>query len=1116
MSKRRAYYTSIIVLVIITIVNAFVVGLSYWALNSTHALTFASNQLQDYMPELSLEGVSGTVKHGIAIDTIRWSDGQDTVTLHNTKAKFKTACLIYFKICGHQVSIDELMISVGERDPSNPPIHPNIELPTVSTPVPIEVKSVDIARLDIQQAGTTTTLVNIKSKIDWHLRKVNSTKTQFSYEDYLIKGKGSITLKSPYFPAYSLSVSSPANNLLLKAETSGSLTKLEANIILQQPYSASIKLKTNLLADTLKWNATAETLAPLIFGEGDERVVLENASATLTGTLDDLEGHVIANLDLPYFKDSAIVDTHIAMDSKLLTFSEFNIQNETHALSGEFSLNLVEAIENENYLVEIISASTEYENLQLRGYGNIAWSDTTGLTIPSFTISDQDNSIDISSNAKDKYRLKLDIKKIETLYTDLRGNVTGTLEVSLNGIASKFNGHLTANKLVFEKERIDTVSLKFEGLEGSAQKVSGVAKNLHISGQYFRHLNLTAQGDINSFSWATALANEKLGSLVSTGNTKVINPKLYDIFVNSLTLTPTDSFELPEFELESPFSIHLDIAQKKVDATPFCIATESSKACLPDGVELTAEEQAITTTVANIPWNWFSRWAPDHIDLEGQISGSASALFRSGELQELTAKAASTNGQVRWRFRSQVQTIDIKHVDFALSGTPKNINVSTSINLDKMGKANSEFSIQDSKNLKGKINFEDFQLTSLMTFYPEIEFIEGTLDSELTLAGSIKAPLLTGVAKVNSVAFKDQSLPWPLHSGQANIFLTNNKIVFTGNFLADKSPVQIKGSLDSIETNPSLALNIKADELLYSPFPRSEVWISPNIDVRLNNNDIYISGTLKVPTAFIQLKSLPKGSASVSNDAIIINELKAEDNIALLRSDIDVEFGSDVRFRGFGLESLIKGNLNISYSPQQLWRGNGIINLDEGSYKAYGQNLTLRNSSLIFVGSLENPTIHIEATRNGIIDPVIVGVRAEGPANEPELTLFSQPLLPDQTKLHYLLTGQAPKNGTSDPNVLLSSAALSLGAASGDSFVGGVADKLGIKHFQMAAAEGEEGAEVQLSGYINPDLYIKYGISVFENTNSLTMRYRLKRNLFLEAVSSSASALDLLWTHERN
>ena len=73
---------------------------------------------------------------------------------------------------------------------------------------------------------------------------------------------------------------------------------------------------------------------------------------------------------------------------------------------------------------------------------------------------------------------------------------------------------------------------------------------------------------------------------------------------------------------------------------------------------------------------------------------------------------------------------------------------------------------------------------------------------------------------------------------------------------------------------------------------------------------------------------------------------------------------------------------------------------------------------------------------------------------------------------------------------------------------------MGIRNFQVTASEGDAGAEVQLSGYINPKLYVSYGMGVFENVNALTMRYKLRKNLFLEAVSSTANTLDLLWSFQ--
>ena len=77
-----------------------------------------------------------------------------------------------------------------------------------------------------------------------------------------------------------------------------------------------------------------------------------------------------------------------------------------------------------------------------------------------------------------------------------------------------------------------------------------------------------------------------------------------------------------------------------------------------------------------------------------------------------------------------------------------------------------------------------------------------------------------------------------------------------------------------------------------------------------------------------------------------------------------------------------------------------------------------------------------------------------------------------------------------------------------------IASKVGIEDLQMGASGSGDTTQVTVSGYINPRTYLQYGINVFQPYNTVTLRYRLGENLFLEAVSGLASALDLLYSFE--
>lgn len=76
-----------------------------------------------------------------------------------------------------------------------------------------------------------------------------------------------------------------------------------------------------------------------------------------------------------------------------------------------------------------------------------------------------------------------------------------------------------------------------------------------------------------------------------------------------------------------------------------------------------------------------------------------------------------------------------------------------------------------------------------------------------------------------------------------------------------------------------------------------------------------------------------------------------------------------MQFSGFSLTSTLVGRLKVTNNLVT----QGEINLKDGQFRAYGQNLDIRRARIIFVGSLPEPTIDIEAIR--VVDEVTAGLR---------------------------------------------------------------------------------------------------------------------------------------------
>jgi len=191
----------------------------------------------------------------------------------------------------------------------------------------------------------------------------------------------------------------------------------------------------------------------------------------------------------------------------------------------------------------------------------------------------------------------------------------------------------------------------------------------------------------------------------------------------------------------------------------------------------------------------------------------------------------------------------------------------------------------------------------------------------------------------------------------------------------------------------------------------------------------------------------------------------------------------------------------------------GELQLKNGRYRAYGQRLTIRRAELLFTGVISQPFLNIEAIRRIDAENVIAGLRITGSAEQPRIDVFSEPAMSQEQALAYLVLGRPLGADTGDSN-LLAQAALGLGLAGSSSITGGLAQRLGIQDFQLDTEGTGVGTSVVATGRLTERLALRYGVGVFEPSNTIALRYQLTRRIFLEAASGLASSLDLFYRRD--
>ena len=119
--------------------------------------------------------------------------------------------------------------------------------------------------------------------------------------------------------------------------------------------------------------------------------------------------------------------------------------------------------------------------------------------------------------------------------------------------------------------------------------------------------------------------------------------------------------------------------------------------------------------------------------------------------------------------------------------------------------------------------------------------------------------------------------------------------------------------------------------------------------------------------------------------------------------------------------------------------------------------------------------------------------------------------------LSYLVLGRSLSNtGAPTP---AEQQALALGAALKLTGRTGIFEKLGsqlgVEGFALSMEGDSSDTKVAISGNLSKKLFISFGIGLFDQSQSVKLRYRLSPKLSLEALTSLESAVTLFYTFRR-
>jgi translocation and assembly module TamB len=517
----------------------------------------------------------------------------------------------------------------------------------------------------------------------------------------------------------------------------------------------------------------------------------------------------------------------------------------------------------------------------------------------------------------------------------------------------------------------------------------------------------------------------------------------------------------------------------------------------------------------------------------GKLQGQATASWQAHQPPQVNAQLYTDNGTIGLAAedpQDPPSTLPYQRLSLMLVTQSDGIKLRFDAKTPNIGTGYIDALIDarsDSKTINGALVLNDVQLQVFKPFLPGMRELSGVASLAGGMSGPLTNPAFYGEFKLDNGKVVANSLPLNLRNINVTSSIRGTEASINGQFMSGDGNGTLTGKAEWVD-KPAINLRLEGKELVIHQPPTMMAWISPALDIEILPADkiVNLKGRVDIPRATITPNTNGNNAISKSADVRIVN-LDQNANLVLknvqpwlINADIDIALGNAVFFRGFNANARLIGGLHLRQRGQEGMTGEGVISMEKNAkLNIYGQALTFSKSNITFTGPLLQPKLDIEAFK--LIDNVTVSIEIKGTIANLKIATRNNGGLTEQEAYSALFSGHIDRNNNSSINSSSNARNQVNGALVGAGLNGalygtqGFTNQIGNAFGLQSLAFGAEGTstdtQVNVTGYLTPDLYIRYGVGVFTPVNKLTLRYQVSQRFYMEASSSLDRAIDFFY-----
>ncbi|HMV70736.1 MAG TPA: translocation/assembly module TamB domain-containing protein [Pseudomonadales bacterium] len=1133
----------------------FVLRLFLWGLSaavlfaialaaSERGTALAARALSALVPGLALEHRAGNLLEA-QFALVGWHDDSTTVSAHEVAWSLAPHCLLSDRLCFASLTLERLdiVLAPGQDDAAPFALEP------LNAPLPVTITHGAIGELSIRRADSELLRLH---EVRLGGRFIDSRITLESLAARMGEFSASLKAEIDLRAQLPLSVSGRidwARRQQAELRLTGDLAHLNFDATGSGEYAIDAEGFAELLADAPRIELSAssrDTLHPL--PAAPEFAALQDVVLRISGSSEELQAHFAARVS-GSLSGAALLEGTATWTPERTHITRLELGGEAGSLvaTGELrGAQWTARLDASDFCP--LAWQPQFE-CRLSGESTLAGTLDGALatldvrTVLHGSVNGRDARVE-GSATRDRdgawrltglrilngtNRVQLDGRIGSTLALDATvelGNLGDTLagahgsghaRLRIGGTLRdpQVDGELSAQGLHWQDHAADRVNVQahWPGLRNRDNRVRVSASGLVVAGTALGTLEASVEGSGSAHRIAlavhadsTRLETHCSGALAEGGDWRGN--------CDALGVNPHPS--LGEWRADRAVSLAWDAGSTTARIGAFCLGHEQTTLCSTLPVLLGPERlEGIALRGRDIPLAILEPWLPVELQGDGMLGFDASASRVAGAPVRIEARVSGAAMTLGIPVGGDVLALELNGFTAGLQGTSRRAAIAWQLTLRGGGGVNGNLDADFANRvLDGTVSLQDLDLAQLAVPLPGMLDMAGTLAGTLRLHGALEAPQLSGALQLADARFVHERLSQPIEDVSVMIDFAGNDAHIDGRFRTGSGTATLGGSARFDDEGWSADLALRSSGLQIEPVRGSSATVAPELHLLLSPTQALLSGEVFLPSADIRIDELPDTAVSESPYAVVVGEEQAGTPFPW-GLDVRVRLGEHVRLRGMGVDARLEGALDITRDANAgLLRGRGEIRIVDGRYTAYGQNLEVSEGRIRFRGALDRPDLALTAIRRIEDDNVEVGVRVRGDLREPVISTFSRPAMEETLAMHYLLTGRKPDSGD-NLDLAVSTMLMQLGMAGANRITGSAASHLGIQDFQLAARQVEGGTEVHLSGYLSPDLYLRYGVSTFERINTFRLRYRLRGSFYIEAISGIENAIDFLYSFER-